>query len=333
MIGAGVRVDGNINFTGVLRIQGETLGDVSCDENSSGTIVVDKSGSVTGTIQAPHIVVSGRVSGPLDSSESIEIQQGASVVGDAFYKAIDIQAGGRIEGSLTHRGLPDGDRLAHRHPMPKAASLPAERYDENYPEAVAEGGGLVQRLGGGRKLLASAVLLGALLVALFMNRSPEPLAPPVADAANKDSVAAPSAPATGGGPPEAQKALAPDAASRIPDAETSPKSGERTPPADPAGADPKTVVAIHGVNPAKPAGVILVIAKEPAVLIRKKRQDASDGTRIEVSRGATESITIGRNDIFRVESGPDLTIFYQGRKVAPKTIESGAWMAFVPQSP
>lgn len=333
MIGAGVRVAGNISFTGVLRIQGETLGDVSCDESSGGTIVVDKSGSVTGTIQAPHIVVSGRVSGPLHSSESIEIQQGASVVGDAFYKAIDIQAGGVIEGALTHRGLPDADRLAHEHPMRTAASLPAERPDDDYPEAIAEGGGLVKRLGGGRKLLAAAVLLGALVAALLLNRRPEQPAPPVADSANKESIAPPSPPAAGGGTPETQKTLPPDTASRAADTETSPKSGDRTSPADHAEADPKTVVAIHGVNPAKPAGVILVIAKEPAVLIRKKRQDASDGSRIEVSRGATESIAIGRNEIFRVESGHDLTIFYQGRKVAPKTIESGAWMSFVPQSP
>ena len=32
-----------------------------------------------------------------------------------------------------------------------------------------------------------------------------------------------------------------------------------------------------------------------------------------------------------VAEGRDIEIFYQGRKVAPKTIESGAWMSFVPQ--
>lgn len=64
MVGAGMRVDGHIAFTGVLRIQGDVLGDVACQGDAGGTVVVDATGSVTGAVGAPRIVVRGRVLGP-----------------------------------------------------------------------------------------------------------------------------------------------------------------------------------------------------------------------------------------------------------------------------
>jgi hypothetical protein len=75
----------------------------------------------------------------------------------------------------------------------------------------------------------------------------------------------------------------------------------------------------------------LLISKEPSVLYRKKREEAGEGTRFVVQQGKTVSVAIGRNELFRVAEGRDLEIFYQGRKVTPKTIETGAWMSFVPQ--
>jgi hypothetical protein len=77
--------------------------------------------------------------------------------------------------------------------------------------------------------------------------------------------------------------------------------------------------------------VFLLVSKAPSVLYRKKREEEGEGTRLAVPRGKTVSIAIGRNELFRVAEGRDLEIFYQGRKVAPKTIETGAWMRFVPQ--
>lgn len=93
------------------------------------------------------------------------------------------------------------------------------------------------------------------------------------------------------------------------------------------------MVKVQGVNPGKPAGFFLLIGKEPSVLFRKKRQEEGEGVRIAVSQGEAVSIPIAKNEIFRVAEGRDIEIFYQGRKVAPKTIESGAWMSFVPQLP
>ncbi|MBI4990074.1 MAG: polymer-forming cytoskeletal protein [Rhodocyclales bacterium] len=339
LIGADLRVEGNITSTGVLRIQGDVHGDVSCDADSGGTIVVGKSGNITGSVKAPHIVVSGHVSGPLHSAESIEIQEGACVVGDAFYKAIDIHAGGVLEGTLTPGGLPEGDRLQqeHRIQMPE----PAARDEHDMPPADAAAAGDRQgaRFGGWRKLGAASALLVAVLAVVLLKRGPAPVAPAAgdvasaADSATKGTPAAQAVPAASGGLPDGPKAVAGDAAPLVPGPDANARSGAQDAAPDTPEADPDKVVRVQGVNPGKPAGFFLLIGKEPTVLFRKKRKDPGEGKRIGVSQGATVSIPIAKDEIIRVAQGRDIEIFYQGRKVAPKTIESGAWMSFVPQLP
>ncbi len=339
LIGADLRVEGNITSTGVLRIQGDVQGDVSCDADSGGTIVVGKSGNITGSVKAPHIVVSGHVSGPLHSAESIEIQEGACVVGDAFYKAIDIHAGGVLEGTLTPGGLPEGDRLRReqRIRMPEPAAQ--DEYDMPLAAAAAAGGRLGARFGGWRKLGAAFALLAAVLAVVLLRRGPAPVAPAAsdvasaADAATKGIPAAQAVPAASAVQPDGPKAVAGDAAPLVSSADTNAKSAAQDFPPDTPEADTDKVVTVQGVNPAKPAGFFLLVGKEPSVLFKKKREDPGEGKRIDVSRGATVSITIAKDEIFRVAQGRNIEIFYQGRKVAPKTIESGAWMSFVPQLP
>lgn len=330
LIGAGMRVEGSIAFMGVLQVQGDTLGEVSSDSDPNATIVVGKSGSITGTVKAPHIVVSGRVSGPLRSSQSIEIRQGACVAGDAWYKALEIHAGGVIDGSLipldaAHGERPQGERYV-QEPVPPTVGA----------RGTADAGrGFGPRFGAGRLLGAALALLVVGAAGVWLSRDPPPLAPAtpaVAVQAGAATVgAAPSAAALGGDPSDDVKVVAGNAAAPAPEVNTA-SAANAPSPGSPI-VDGDTLVTIQGVNPAKPAGVFLVIGKEASVLFRKKRQDATEGTRIDIAQGATESIAIARNEVFRVARGRDLTIFYQGRKVPPKTIESGAWMSFVPQSP
>mgnify|MGYP001371869614 CR=1 FL=1 len=339
LIGADLRVEGNITSTGVLRIQGDVQGDVSCDADSGGTIVVGKSGNITGSVKAPHIVIGGHVSGPLHSAESIEIQEGACVVGDAFYRTIDIHVGGVLEGTLTPGGLPEGDRLRReqRIRMPEPAA--PDEYDMPLADAAAAGGNPEARFGGWRKFGAAFALLVAMLAVVLLKRGSAPVAPPVsdvasaADAAMKGTPAAPAVPAASSRLQVDPKTVAGEAAPLVPGADANAKPGAQDSPPDAPEADTDKVVTVQGVNPAKPAGFFLLVGKESSVLFRKKREDPGEGKRIDVSRGATVSISIAEDEIVRVVQGRNIDIFYQGRKVARKTIETGAWMSFVPQLP
>ena len=333
-IGNGMRVDGDINFTGVLQVQGTIHGDVSCDADGKGMIVVGQPGNVAGTLRAPHIVVGGRVSGPSYSSESIEIQAGAFLAGDTFYKEIEVRAGGVVEGWLTPRFSTDGDR-----PSKEPRVQPSAIEERAMPLAAAASGGTGYRSRSRRGWAfgGAAIVLGAIFILVFLNRSPAPDTPPGADvvlkAESSMNIAAvtPATSAPGAGPQDGRRDLAEDGVRPATGPEADKEAYPQEPTADLREFDPGKVVVVQGVNPGKPAGALSVVSEGPSVLFRKKRQDTSNGARIDVPNGAS-TISIARDEVFRVAEGRNIVIFYQGRKVAPKTIEVGAWMSFVPQS-
>ncbi len=310
LIGAGLRLNGNIACNGVLRIEGEILGDASCDADSGGTVLVVGAGSVCGSIRAPHIIVAGKVLGPLDSSESIEIQPGANVAGDIHYRAIRIHPGGIIQGTLLPGAADESPRSTPRQSATGgAAGATAAAANSGRREAALP----VFRI------VAAIALSGVIAAVVMLNRGPEPAQPVAAEA-----------------PPPAASADAParqdgTGVAAPPGADTPEQRIAPEPPPQSAAAESEKVVTIQGVNPGKPGGVFSVVGREPSVLIRKKRDEAAEGTRIEVPQGAAASIPFARDEIFRVVQGRDIEIFYQGRKVGPKTIESGAWISFVPQ--
>lgn len=336
ILGPGVRIDGNVTFAGVLRTQGEILGDISCDADPNGTIVVAKSGNVKGTIRAAHVVVSGRVDGNVDSSSSVEIQPGACIVGDVHYRHIAIHEGGVIEGALSPRDATEGVQSEETQPIPDPGP-----FEDHTPSAQTAPVGTVveERAGNGRKFGIAAAVLAAVVAVALMNRHPEAVTALPADDLPKAGSAAAEPPATIPPPTEAAvpKALPPavaveaaPAAPRPPEAEV--KTVAQASPSEHAEVGPEQMVTVQGDNPSKSADFLFVSTNEPCVLVKKKRESAAEGTRIDVAQGASKRIAIARNEILRVAQGQDIDIFYQGRKVGPKTIQSGAWISFIPYS-
>lgn len=100
LIGAAARVDGNIHFTGGLRIDGIVKGSVVAE--GLGTVVVSEEASVEGEIRVGHAVINGRVVGPIHGSESVELQAKANVNGDVHYKSLEVHLGAIVQGRLVH---------------------------------------------------------------------------------------------------------------------------------------------------------------------------------------------------------------------------------------
>jgi cytoskeletal protein RodZ len=100
-------------------------------------------------------------------------------------------------------------------------------------------------------------------------------------------------------------------------------------PAVPISATVQTVVDVQGIDAAKQTGSFFVSTKEQTVLLKKKQNDPGTGTRIDLAQGAGRRIAIAADEIVRVAEGRDLEIFYQGRKVPARVVDSGAWVHFV----
>lgn len=102
LIGAGTHVKGDIHFTGGLRVDGEVTGSVIADPAKASTLVLSEQAQVHGEISVTHLVVNGRVTGPVQASEYLELQSKAKVTGDVCYKTLEIQLGAIVEGKLVH---------------------------------------------------------------------------------------------------------------------------------------------------------------------------------------------------------------------------------------
>ncbi len=102
LIGAGTKVDGDMHFSGGLRIDGEIDGNVIANSGKPSTLVLSEHARVDGEIKVTHLVVNGTVTGPVYAAEYLELQSKARLTGDVHYKTLEIQLGAIIEGRLIH---------------------------------------------------------------------------------------------------------------------------------------------------------------------------------------------------------------------------------------
>lgn len=105
LIGAGTTIEGNVTFTGGLRIDGEVRGNVSSSGEQPGTLVVSEHARIEGEVSVSHLVVNGAVNGPIRSNEFLELQPRARVTGDVEYNAIEMHLGAIVQGRLVHQGV------------------------------------------------------------------------------------------------------------------------------------------------------------------------------------------------------------------------------------
>jgi cytoskeletal protein CcmA (bactofilin family) len=103
LVGSGTTVEGSLSYSGGLRIDGTVKGDVRCASNDAGMIVISEMGHVEGEVHAAHLVVSGRITGPVHVTELLELQPKARITGDVYYRSIEIHQGAVVEGRLIYQ--------------------------------------------------------------------------------------------------------------------------------------------------------------------------------------------------------------------------------------
>lgn len=102
LIGISTNIEGNVNFKGGLRIDGNVKGNVTADSNESSMLVISEYARIEGEVRVAHLVVNGEIVGPVFSSELLELQPKARITGDVFYKALEMHGGALVSGKLTH---------------------------------------------------------------------------------------------------------------------------------------------------------------------------------------------------------------------------------------
>jgi cytoskeletal protein CcmA (bactofilin family) len=96
IVAAGMRVMGDIETNGVLKIEGTVEGTV----RGARQVLVGRQGEVKGDVHAREVVVGGKVDGTITAAERVEVQGTSSVTGDIYTKSIVVLEGGKINGTV-----------------------------------------------------------------------------------------------------------------------------------------------------------------------------------------------------------------------------------------
>jgi len=100
LIGEGTRIEGRLEFTDALRIDGEVVGDVIGCEDTPTLLVISEKARVNGKVKARHVIINGTVEGPVESDELLELQPKARITGDVRYQSLEMHQGASIEGAV-----------------------------------------------------------------------------------------------------------------------------------------------------------------------------------------------------------------------------------------
>lgn len=107
LVAQGCQIEGDFSFTEGLRLDGTLTGNITSRTDLPSILVISESAIVIGEVHADHIIINGRVDGPVHASVMLELQPKAKINGDITYKLLEMHRGAVVEGHL--RSLVAGD--------------------------------------------------------------------------------------------------------------------------------------------------------------------------------------------------------------------------------
>jgi cytoskeletal protein CcmA (bactofilin family) len=94
IIAAGMRITGDVETSGVLKVDGEIHGSIT----GARQVLLGRGGVIHGNVAAGEVVVGGAVEGSVSAIDRLELQATASVAGDIDTRSIVVIEGARING-------------------------------------------------------------------------------------------------------------------------------------------------------------------------------------------------------------------------------------------
>jgi cytoskeletal protein CcmA (bactofilin family) len=116
VIGSGVSIEGDVYFSGMLRVDGTVRGKISASQEEVATLIVGAGGRVDGDVAVPHLVVHGTLNGVKTRCGKLEVASTAKLTGDLYYASIDVSPGAIIQAQLVNRASIDESEAATPKP-------------------------------------------------------------------------------------------------------------------------------------------------------------------------------------------------------------------------
>lgn len=106
LIGRSARVQGDVEFSGGLHVDGRVTGNVRAAPGAPASLSVSEHGVIDGSVEAGSVVLNGRVNGDILGRDHVILGAKARVQGNVHYGVIEMALGAEISGKL----VPHTDR-------------------------------------------------------------------------------------------------------------------------------------------------------------------------------------------------------------------------------
>jgi cytoskeletal protein CcmA (bactofilin family) len=93
IVGDGTRIAGEVDVKGTIRVDGIVEGDVQAD-----WVVVGETGKIRGNIRTRGMVVGGSVEGNIQATETVELREKATMVGEIHTPKLGVSEGAVFDG-------------------------------------------------------------------------------------------------------------------------------------------------------------------------------------------------------------------------------------------
>lgn len=120
IIAAGMKVVGDCETDGTLRIEGSVEGSVRAGK----AVVIGKDGLVDGHVITADAVIAGRVTGTVRADSRLEVQSSARIDGEVAARRMQLDEGAELNGTLRM-----GEQLQSGHGAPHPSGHEASAAD------------------------------------------------------------------------------------------------------------------------------------------------------------------------------------------------------------
>jgi cytoskeletal protein CcmA (bactofilin family) len=106
LISRTTRIQGDIDFSGGLHLEGQVTGSVRATGEGPSRLVISPAGVIEGSVVASVVEVQGAVRGDIHAATRVVLGAGARVEGNLQYGTIEMAAGALIKGKLVKLDRP-----------------------------------------------------------------------------------------------------------------------------------------------------------------------------------------------------------------------------------
>ena len=99
LIGSTTTFEGDVHFTGVLKVDGTIIGNLIA-ENVESVLILDDEGKIEGEIRVPTMIINGMIKGNVYATDKIDLYPKAQITGDVHYNLLEMEVGAEVNGRM-----------------------------------------------------------------------------------------------------------------------------------------------------------------------------------------------------------------------------------------